>query len=83
MTTITITGPGGIINYEAEIIRKALVEAGCTVTYNNDSAEDNPQAFVEAIHLRLTDPNWGAPFLEPGVITKEVVINVNHLPWGG
>lgn len=57
MTTITITGPGGIINYEAEVIRKALEDAGCTVTYENDCAEDDPQSFNAEIHKRLTDPN--------------------------
>jgi hypothetical protein len=85
MTTITITiaGPGGVINYEAEIIRRALVAAGCTVTYNNDCADGDPEAMVTEVRRRLTDANWGAPFLQPGVITKEVVINVNHIPWGG
>jgi hypothetical protein len=74
MVTITITGAGGTINYETEIIVKALKEAGCTVEIKDEHPCDNPEEFIKLIRERI----------DSGYIKeKKVYIKTNHLPWGG
>jgi len=83
--TIIIKGPGKVINYEAEVILKALRDAGCTVTIHNPEADENPEVCQAEIYKRLTDDNWAGddyPELK-GRITKKVQIFVDHQPWGG
>lgn len=83
--TITITGPGGIVNYEAEVIIAALQAAGVNVMVDNPQPSKDPAAMVAEIYKRLTDDNWAGdeyPNLR-GRIEKYAHVVVKHIPWGG
>lgn len=74
---ITITGPGGVINFEYYVILKALRDAGISVTEDNESAYAeavDAEEHVCAVSDRLTSgdiKNWC------------VRLEARHLPWGG
>jgi hypothetical protein len=75
-TKITITGPGGTINFEVEVIRAALAAHNVTVNVINDHPFVNdflptPEEFVayrKDLHA-----------IQPHTVT----IEANHIPWGG
>lgn len=77
MSVITITGPGGVINFEYYIILKALKDAGIEVAEVNDCAyetSDEADRHVALIGDRLQSgdiKNWS------------VQLEARHLPWGG
>jgi len=76
--TVNITGPGGTICYEAEIIRRALEDALCTIVKYNDlyyppEKNKNMDKFIYDYRQKIAS----------GMITKEIEIHVNHEPWGG
>lgn len=74
MVTITISGAGGIINYETEIIVNALREAGCIVDIEDKHPCDNPEELIKVIRERI----------DSGYIKqKKVFVKTNHIPWGG
>jgi hypothetical protein len=83
MTSITITGAGGVINNEVEIIVHALRDAGYTVTVDNPYADapldPNPVAAYEALlkHTRT----FAARYPECGPLN--VRVKADHIPWGG
>lgn len=85
MTTITITGMGGVINYEAYVIKEALEKAGCTVEMENNHPEPDIEEMKAEIYNRITNDDWAGPEFPSlkGKIKKEVKIVVQHLPWGG
>lgn len=76
MSVITITGPGGVINFEYYLILNALRAAGITVIENNDCAVATHEAeeHIQMISERLASgdiKNWS------------VRLEAKHLPWGG
>lgn len=87
-TTIIVSGPGGCINFEVEIIKRALEAYGVTVTIENDAPEVT-DGFIEEIARRLNgdwsegNPNNLKDEYNLGAIKKEVHIKVDHIPWGG
>lgn len=76
--TVTVTGPGGCINTEVEIIRRALESVGCTVDVTNKY----PHQFSE-------DPQAGYSTKTMDQIISEnrcnarVSLIADHEPWGG
>lgn len=81
--TVTVTGPGGIINYEVEVIKRALEAAHVRVEVINPHPDDNPEKMVQEIERRLTDDQWAAPYTWSKRITKSVKLVADHCPWGG
>lgn len=73
--TITISGPGGVISYEAWLVIQALRNspAGLIVT-----VDDSHPATGEAMNQAAWDA-WRALRQEP----REVHVIVEHQPWGG
>jgi len=83
MAYITISGEGGGIDFETEIIKRALEAEGIQVTVESNwmrPAEDLDK-FVETIRERLRGPWGGEPAQPP--IKKLAHIKVTHIPWGG
>ena len=70
MTTVTISGPGGVINNEAAVVVQALRDAGFKVTVDNKYDETPLDAADVAKHVAKCG-SW------------EVHVKVNHIPWGG
>lgn len=70
-TEIKISGPGGTMNYEVEIVVKALREAGCEVEVENRYPAE--EGHVEAIRERI----------DAGTVSKKVKVIAQHIPWGG
>lgn len=79
MTTITISGPGGSIQYEVEIIRRLLESEGFKVSVKDkypfvpDKAEgfDSWEEYQEHRRKLLSEKQ------------KEIELIADHLPWGG
>jgi hypothetical protein len=72
--TITIVGPGGTIDYEAVVIRRALEAAGVRVVEENTNPCSDPDECLRVIRDRL----------DTGYIKhKAVRLVVTHQPWGG
>lgn len=75
--TITITGPGDVINFEYYLILKALRDAGIDVIEDNPygySGDAEPSKHITQIQERLSSgqiKNWA------------VQLNAKHIPWGG
>jgi phosphotransferase system HPr-like phosphotransfer protein len=61
--TVTISAPGGLANSPAEVIEKALRDAGCKVTITNDNADltGNKATSLEVWHVNLVVNHqpWG------------------------
>lgn len=73
-TTIEIKGVIGTINYETDIIVKALREAGCTVEVEDEDPSDDPEENIRTIRERI----------DSGYIKeKKVKVITNHRPMGG
>jgi hypothetical protein len=72
---ITVEGMGGGINFEMQIIEKALKEAGIEVEVINDAADWECS----------NEPGWFERSLERSKTKKNIraVLKANHLPWGG
>lgn len=79
---VRITGPGGCINYEAELIKRALELLGFPVTVRNNypieeqarTIGSKPMTVDEFMDLSSQRRPEG---LDP------VTITVNNCPWGG
>lgn len=71
---ITVSGPGLAINFEVELIRKALEDAGISVEVENDHPAEDPGAFIE--HRKSL-------IAEQGNKPNQVVLIADHLLWGG
>lgn len=72
---ITVRGPGGGINFEMQIIEKALRDAGIQVEVINDAAD----------WVCSNEPGWFERVLE-GVKSRgdsRAVLTAIHQPWGG
>jgi hypothetical protein len=75
MTTITISGPGGVINNEAAVVVQALRDAGFEVTVDNKCDETPPlDAATVSEHVARFTEKCG-PW--------KVHVKVSHVPWGG
>ncbi len=74
VTTIEIKGPGGTCNYLADVIVKALKEAGLQVEVQDDYPSHNADEMMRDMKERI----------DSGEI-KDWKINVKtkNLPWGG
>lgn len=73
LTTITVSGSGGCINYEMEIIEKALRAAGLNVIVTNKFDWSDKEEKVAALsEYYLKKPN-----------KFSVKLVADHLPWGG
>lgn len=71
---ITITGPGGVINYEYYTILEALKNAGIRIVEDNSHPEENPHEFTREIKNRLDNEYNGDIWVK---------LSANHIPWGG
>jgi hypothetical protein len=78
-TKVIVRGPGGVINYEAEIIIRALKAEGFTVEVTNECPEDH-DGNVNVERMLEHRRNLRANDLEH---KDNVVVVVDHLPWGG
>ena len=67
---VTVTGPGGVISYEVEVIRRALIAAGIS---------------VEFVDLYTPAPEAGDWFAVQASKTRGTAVKLiaNHQPWGG
>lgn len=81
MTTITISGAGSTINFEVEIIKRALEAEGIIVEVKNDFPNPDIDNMISVIRERLSG-NWGKDHDQPP-IKKYVRIVAEHIPWGG
>ena len=70
--TVTVSGPGGIVNREVEIIRRALLEANCSVQVENAHPDDSD---ISGQYKPRNIPTGG--------VKSHVQLIVEHLPWGG
>lgn len=70
--TVTVTGPGGCISLEIEIIRRALVAAGINVTVTNPHPP--AEGFIPHMEKYIKDGKMS---------TTNVKIIAMHCPWGG
>lgn len=70
--TVTVTGPGGCISGEIEIIRRALTAAGINVTI----ADPHPpvEGFTEVLDKYIASGRMSQ---------TNVKIIAMHCPWGG
>ncbi len=79
-TTITISGPGGNISYEMEIIKQALEKEGFKVNVTDS------HPFIERIHKSCFKSM--EEYLEHrrklmAEKPREINLVAEHLPWGG
>jgi len=72
MIEVIVRGPGGCINCEAEIIKRALVAYGCKVFVENNYpiADKDLDAALQCFD--------NAP-----IAKLPIKMKVDHLPWGG
>ena len=75
--TVNVTGPGGIINFETEMIRKVFADLGMTVEIND------PHPFKSDSKSSMTFEQYIERCKKGANARHKVIINVNHLPWGG
>lgn len=76
-TTITISGPGSVINFEYYLILKALRDVGITVLEDNDEGHSDVEKSAEYVK-QLSER------LASGEIKDWTVqLKAKHLPWGG
>ncbi len=71
---IKITGPGGVVDYEASVIFNALVMAGVSVQ------------IVNSPHVKFIQPAEVEEWRQNGIerkIKRSVRLTVDALPWGG
>jgi hypothetical protein len=68
---VQVSGPGGCINYEIELIRRAMEAAGIEVVIRN--SHPDPQDVLDTMFERAETI---------GNMTR-VVIQAYHSPWGG
>jgi hypothetical protein len=68
--TVRVSGPGGVINYEVEAIRRALGEHGIEVVVLNEYAS-SPERMAE-IFAQVA-----------GKRGTRVILQAYHQPWGG
>lgn len=74
---VVISGPGGVVNYDATLIRRALMAAGIRVTTINDHPIESGQRETEDEFIsRVGD-------LEKEHDFHDVRLVVKHEPWGG
>lgn len=79
--TIDISGPGGCVGFEAELVIRALQQVGYKVEVTSNwnksyTKEEMDKHIAHRIQLIQRDLAEGKP--------EEIVkINVDHLPWGG
>lgn len=71
---VKISGPGGVIDYEASVVFNALVSAGVSVQ------------IVDSPYVKFLQPKELAEWkktLEERKVKKSVVLTVDAQPWGG
>lgn len=73
-TTITVSGMGKSINYEAEVIKRTLEAAGLTVIYKNPYPSENPDEHLYLARQQLISGDW-----KP----NPVELIIQHQPWPG
>jgi hypothetical protein len=79
--TINVSGPGGCINYEAELIKRALEMVGFSVTLHNnypieeqvDTIGDTPMTVAE--YMDTIDAHK--------IELPPVTMTITNHPWGG
>lgn len=77
MSVITITGPGGVINFEYYLILKALKDAGIEVAEVNVCAYETPDEADR--HVAII----GDRLRSGDIKSWSVQLEARHLPWGG
>ena len=70
---ITVRGPGGLINYEMDLIEQALKAAGITVHVDNDckDAHKDTETYTKFRNEKTAKEGY------------EVTLIADHIPWGG
>jgi len=80
MISITVSGPGEVINTEMHLLANVLISAGYTVEVHNDHP---PKPEVD-MDKRLTElyERWdkGESDYDKPI---EIRLEAEHLPWGG
>jgi hypothetical protein len=71
--SISVTGPGGTINVEADLIYAALLKAGYNVTYNNPHKDSDSIPVFADVLKKIVDRSF----------VRDVTLTINHQPWGG
>lgn len=67
--TVTVSGPGGVINHEIDLIYKALIAAGHEVSVKNEDAFTEEQKKIATSR--------------PPVTPWKIHLIADHQPWGG
>ena len=71
---IQVTGMGGGINFEMQLIEKALRDAGFEVEVDNSAADWTVS----------NDPTWHQRMLDITAKKKtKIRLTARHIPWGG
>jgi hypothetical protein len=77
---IVISGPGGCIEFEAELVIQALQKAGFSVStetnHKRDSTVEGTEEYMARRHKLLQDR------LAQGK-EETIHVRINHCPWGG
>lgn len=76
---VKITGPGGVISVEAEMIRQALTEMGCKVVVNDPHSPG--QCYIGNAHATLEEVV--ANYRKGEKRNTFLTIDLNHKLWGG
>lgn len=82
--TITITGPGGVINFETIIIKRALEDAGIIVEVEDDTPFGSRP--IHPLVIQETEDEYVervTTMYRSGKIKNTVKLIAKHCPWGG
>lgn len=72
---VTVSGPGGCIDYEVEVIRRALEAEGLKVNVIDPHPFEPNESFANIDELLAHCKTLS------GSITVDLI--ANHIPWGG
>ena len=83
---VTVTGPGGCINFETIIIQRALEAVGITVVVEDECPlhsrnTDSPQSYPKETEDEYVDRITEIIKTENHPITVKLI--AEHCPWGG
>jgi hypothetical protein len=82
MISINISGPGGCINYEAELIKRALEMLGFPVTVHNNYPIEEQARTIGSKPMTVNEFMDAAAQRRPEILDP-VTMTVNNCPWGG
>lgn len=79
--SIYIRGPGSVISFEAEVIRRALLAEGYDVTLIDECRNEVEEEGADNMLARRRELN--EKYRTEGESAGLATIKVEHLPWGG